>query len=212
MAALDTENIWPISGFTLGASAFDPLPGTPYVVPHHFEVSFGDQRLKYDVVLEVLMDDAQGPICLEIHARQRPDEAPVTQLGLRSIPITSLLQQAARFMAYEVTEDEDGTVQYSPMKASLGSREAISKGWRLARAAPRRRAFPPTTANLRLIGQLVEEALEGAKESGRRPTVYADVKANLLAKRHDVSRTTVQRRIEESQKRGFAPRWTKEDT
>jgi len=207
---LDTDNIWPSHGFIHGSPAFVSLSGTPYVVPRHFEVSFGDPRLKYDVVLEIVMDEEQGPICHEINARTRPGEAAISPLGLRSIPIAALLQQAARWMAYEETEGDDGTVQYAPMKASFGSREAITKGWRLARAAPRRRAFPPTTANLKVVGDLVKKALADAKKAKRRPTVYVDVMRLLKSQGHDMSRTTVQRRIEEAQDRGFAPRWTKE--
>jgi hypothetical protein len=217
MATTQADSIWPSHGVILGGTtlsglmSYVQLADTNYAVPTRFTAFFSDPRLIYDVELEVFMDEVDGPQCVSFNAHQRPGEPAVAAAGLRSVPIAALLQQAARFMAYEVTEDADGTPQFIPVKSSPGAREEIQKGWRWARAAPRRAAFPPNDTNLKMVGDLVKRALAEAKKSGRRPTVYIDVMRLLKAQGHHVSRTTAQRRIEKSQERGFAPRWTKED-
>jgi hypothetical protein len=210
------NTVWPTHGVITGTPVtgvmnYVPLAKTAYIVPARFEAFFGDPQLAYDVDLEVFMDEVKGPQCVNFNARQRPGGAPVSAVGLRSIPLAPLLQQAARFMAYEVTHDEDGTPQFSSVKLSPSALQEIQVGWRWARAAPRRATFPANTQNLKTVGDLVKRSLAEAKKSKRRPKVYADVTRWLAESGKPVSRTTAQRRIEEAQERGFAPRWTKEE-
>jgi hypothetical protein len=183
------------------------LAPTDYVVPQLFEVFFADDRMPYDVALEVFMDEQDGPQCRRCEITQRPDGEAVSAVGIRSVPLAALLQQSARFMAYEVTEDAEGTPQFVPAKASQQGRDEIVDAWRWARAASRRATFPATVQNLTTVGRLVEEALAAAEAEERSPTVYADVKRKLEKLGQPLSRATVQRRIESAQEQGFAPRW-----
>jgi len=211
------DSVWPTHGVILGTPTtgvinYVPLAQTSYVVPARFETFFGDPRLPYDVGLEVFMNETEGPQCVNFEARQRPDGVPISAIGLRSVPLAALLQQGARFMAYEVTYGEDGTPVFSSVKSTAGGLDDIRKGWRWAKAAPRRAAFPANNRNLETVGKLVEKALKEAKEQHRSRRVYADVTRWLAEDGHPVSRSTVQRRIEEAQERGLAPRWTKEES
>ena len=213
-AKLDTSTIWPTHGVLLGAAGalhYVPLRKTNYVVPAHFTVSFGDPRLPYDVELEVLMQD-DGPQCINLNARSQSDALPISTTGLRTLPLAGLLEQGARYMAYEVTRGDDGTETVTPAKSSPEAREQITQAWRWAKAAPRRINFPADTRNLTLVGDLVRRALDEAKSEARRPRVYADVLRWLKDDGISVSRATVQRRIEEAQERELAPRWTKESS
>ena len=209
---LDAATIWPTHGVQLGGwgLAYVPLPGTRYAVPAHFTVAYGDPRLPYDVELEVTME-ATGPRCVNLDVRSRPDGPQVSGMGLRGIPIAGLLEQGARFMALDVIPGEDGGTTYKPAGLNPESRAEVAEAWRWARAAPRRAAFPPDALNLKLIGDLVRRALSEAATEDRKPTVYADVTRWLAERGSPVSRATAQRRIEEAQIQGFAPKWTKEN-
>jgi hypothetical protein len=209
---VDLNQIWPTHGVIFGTPPsgvmrYVALTPTDYVVPQRFEVFFTDGRMPYDVSLEVFMDESDGPQCRKCEITQRHDGEAVSAVGFRSVPLAALLQQAARFMAYEVTEDAEGTPQFVPAKASQQSRDEIVNAWRWARAASRRATFPATVQNLTTVGRLVEEALALAEAEDRSPTVYADVKRQLEKSGEWLSRATVQRRIESAQEQGLAPRW-----
>jgi hypothetical protein len=213
----DWNEVWPNSGAARGVAgtgAFDyvALKGTTFVVPKIFDVFYGDPRLQYDVEVSIFMDAESGPRCHHIDVQGRPDGPEVTNERLRSIPIASLMQQGARFMAMQPSVEEDGSVRFVPARLSAEGRAEVTAAWQWAKAAPRRESFPVTQANLRLIGRLVKEALKKSEVEKKRPTVYASVETALKGEGFFVSRATVQRRIKEAQDQNLAPRWVKEES
>jgi len=207
------EDLWPTSGAVRGApvsGALDSvaLEGTPYVVPRIFDAYFADPRLPFDLEVSVTMTSS-GPHCSHLDVEQRPDGDEVTAKRLASIPLALLMQQAARFMAMIPSVGKDGSVTLTPARLTPEGRAEVAAAWRLARAADRRRAFPPTRENLRLVGRLVDQTLKAADPSRQRPTVFASVKSALEREGVFVSRATVQRRIKQAQEEGFAPEWVK---
>lgn len=213
MAKSDQEpgEIWPTHGAERGRPGlgYVRLEGTPYVVPPIFDVFFADPRLPFDLEVSVTVDES-GPRCTHLDVQQRPGGDEVTAAKLRSIPLANLLQQGARFMAMEGVAGDDGSMTFRPARLTPEGRAEVSAAWRLARAADRRQAFPPTRENLRLVGRLVTAELNRADPSRQRPTVFASVKSALEREGVFVSRATVQRRIKEAQEQDLAPVWVKE--
>lgn len=208
---LKVQDIWPTHGAIRGGRTIAqnvPLGASGYVVPKRFAVSFEDPELPYDVELEIVVDETRGPRCREFTARARFDGPEVSTADLRQLPIASLVQQAARFMAYEQIVTDDETVTLRPAKLDEQTRQRVQEAWGRARATTRTRGtFPPTRSNLTLVGELVNDELRLAKEEDRRPEVYARVRDWLQKRGFDVSRATVQRRIERAQETGLAPEW-----
>jgi hypothetical protein len=131
--------------------------------------------------MEVIIDDAGRPSCLELSVRAL-DDRPVTSQTLRAIPVHRLLRQAAvhasTFLTYDGPTPDGGSKFAAP---SADEREE-TRTRVLERARSPRQGSPITNEHLTQVADVYRTALA----AGRRPT-------QTIRERWHVERATASR-------------------